>query len=315
MTRRKQFLALLFGFFLLSSTVLAQTAAAPAAKKSGPSFAVKVIGKGSPIIFIPGLSSSGDTWKSTVAHFQDHHECHVLTLAGFAGETPIQPPLLATVREDLAAYIQQKHLQKPVLVGHSLGGNIVIDLAEHHPDLAGPLVIVDSLPFYAGAWFQVKTVEEAAPMIAGMRSYMKAQTREQYEQFVRAGTAVKYMASSPDDVQTLIQWGLASDQATVADVMDEMLSTDLRPDLGRIKSPSLVLGSWAGLNAQMKITAAQVTDTFQKQYVNLQNMHFALAPNARHFIMWDDPKWFLQQLDNFLAKPVETVQDRGLSAQ
>jgi pimeloyl-ACP methyl ester carboxylesterase len=265
------------------------------------------------MILIPGLSSSGDTWKSTVAHFQDRYTCHVLTLAGFAGEAPIQRPLLTSVRDDLAAYIEQHHLQKPVIVGHSLGGNIALDLAVRHPDLVGPVVIVDSLPFYAGAWFQVGTLEEAKPMIAGMKSYMDGQTREQYEAFVRSGAATKFMVTSPEDLQTLIRWGLDSDAKTVSAAMIELISEDLRPDLKNIKSKTLVLGSWAGLKDQMQqngvqITKEAVTKTFREQYANVRRLDFSLAETARHFIMWDDPKWFFQQLDGFLANEAAKVE-------
>src|SRR5262249_8129890 len=90
---------------LLISPVFAQTAPqtekAQQEKKAQPSFSIKVPGHGAPMILIPGMASSGDTWKSTVAHFQNHYTCHVLTLAGFAGEPPIPGPLLATVREEL----------------------------------------------------------------------------------------------------------------------------------------------------------------------------------------------------------------------
>ena len=46
------------------------------------SFRVQVVGRGRPMILIPGLSSSGDTWKTTVARYEDRFTCHVLTVAG-----------------------------------------------------------------------------------------------------------------------------------------------------------------------------------------------------------------------------------------
>lgn len=318
MTQRRQLLALFLGLLLLQLTAVAQTvpASSKAITAANPSFVVKVSGKGAPMILIPGFSSSGDTWNATVARFQDKYECHVVTLAGFAGAAPAEPPLLSKVREDLAAYIEKKHLRKPIIMGHSLGGNIAMDLAEHHPDLTGPLVIVDSLPFFAGAWFQVNSVKDAAPMLNQMHSMMQSQTREQYENFVRSGVTVKYMATNPDDVKTLVTWGLSSDQKTVTEVMYEMLNTDLRSDLSRITAPSLVLGTWTGIRDQMKdnggnITAEQIEGTFEKQYSGLHDIHFALAPTGRHFIMWDEPKWFYQQVESFLANPVEMVQNRG----
>src|SRR5205823_14931808 len=97
--------------------------------------------------FSAGMSSSGDSWTRTVADFQDRYPCHILPLAGFADQPPIHGPLLSAVVDDLAAYIEQHHLENPVIVGHSLGGNIALDLASHHPALVGPVVIVDSLPF------------------------------------------------------------------------------------------------------------------------------------------------------------------------
>src|SRR5271165_2213258 len=57
--------------------------------KSPAAFSVKVTGAGRPMILIPGLSCGGDVWDGTVAHFKDRYECHVLTLAGFAGQPAI----------------------------------------------------------------------------------------------------------------------------------------------------------------------------------------------------------------------------------
>ena len=136
-------------------------AQASATATAPTSFRVHVTGQGRPMILIPGLMSSGDTWKSTVARYQDRFQCHVLTLAGFAGVPPIAAPLLATVRTELAAYIRAQRLDRPVIVGHSLGGTLALALAADHPDLAGPLVIVDSLPFLAGAQLQAKTLDDA----------------------------------------------------------------------------------------------------------------------------------------------------------
>jgi pimeloyl-ACP methyl ester carboxylesterase len=49
-------------------------------------------------------------------------EAHAITIAGFAGQPPISPPLLPRVRDELAAYIRSRKLERPIVVGHSLGG-------------------------------------------------------------------------------------------------------------------------------------------------------------------------------------------------
>src|SRR5476651_793687 len=91
-------LTLLAGILLSGST----QAATPAA------FTVDVTGQGQPIILIPGLASSGEVWQSTVARLcgpQTKRQCHVLTLAGFAGVTPIAGDLLAQTEQQLSDYI------------------------------------------------------------------------------------------------------------------------------------------------------------------------------------------------------------------
>jgi N-formylmaleamate deformylase len=170
------------------------------------SFRVEAHGHGRAMILIPGYASSGDTWKSTVAHFQDRYACHVLTLVGFAGVPPVETPLLARVRDDLATYIRQNQLEKPVIVGHSLGGTLALDLSARFPELVGPLVIVDALPFMAGPTFRVKTLDEAKPGIAAMRAYMLTQTREQYDQGVRSAGGFRHIVTGSDNLELLKQW-------------------------------------------------------------------------------------------------------------
>ena len=295
--------------------------AAPGAQGAAPkSFRVQVVGRGRPMLLIPGLSSSGDTWKTTVARYQDRFQCHVLTLAGFAGVAPLEQGMLAAVRAEIPDYIRREHLDHPVIVGHSLGGSLALAIAADHPDLVGPLVIVDSLPFLAGAQMQAKTLEDAKPSIAAMRAYMTSQTPQQYQDYVKAGTATNFMVTKPADHDVIKQWSLSSDQHTVADAMADLMGMDLRQDIAKIVAPTLVLGTWSGLHEQLKqygmaLSRADVVQTFETQFAKLPTLHFALAETARHFIMFDDPQWFFQELDAFLDDPARRVMTRGFDAK
>jgi N-formylmaleamate deformylase len=177
-------------------------------------------------------------------------------------------------------------------------------------------VIVDSLPFLAGAQFQAKTLDDAKAGIAAMRAYMVNETPQQYTDYVKAGTATAFMVTSPGDLETIKQWGLATDQRTGADAMADLMGLDLREDVARITAPTLVLGTWAGLHEQlakygMTLSRADVLQTFAQQFAKLPRLHFALAETSRHFIMFDDPQWFFAQLDGFTADPAAVVRTRG----
>jgi pimeloyl-ACP methyl ester carboxylesterase len=263
------------------------------------------------MILIPGLSSSGETWTTTVAHLRARYTCHVLTLAGFAGVPAIQAPLLPTVEAELARYITAQHLAAPVIVGHSLGGTLALELAADHPDLVGPVVIVDSLPFL-GMILGAPTVEAAKPIIEQIRAGMAGQSQEQYEAFVRAGSATRAMVASPADHERIVAWGLASDRVTVREAFLGLLGNDLRPKLARITAPVLVIGTWIGYRQQPGTSdRASVMRNFHDQYAGVARLHFAMSDTAHHFVMFDDFPWFREQLDRFLADPGAAVHDRG----
>jgi pimeloyl-ACP methyl ester carboxylesterase len=272
----------------ISSGLLAQSA-----------FQVKVAGRGQPMILIPGLSSSGEVWNSTVARYQDRFECHVLTVAGFAGVPRVPPPMLDRVRDAIATYIKEKKLAQPVIVGHSLGGYLALAVSSNYPGLAGKLVIVDAYPFFAGIADPNVTAEQAKANAAQIRRYMGQQSQEMYERFTKSGVSTRPMVTKDPDLERLIAWGLASDRAAVTDAMCELFTADLRGDLAKISSPTLVLGTWVGYK---EYTDRQRTEAnLRRQYAKLAGVQIRITDTARHFVMWDDPDWMFAQMDPFLG--------------
>jgi pimeloyl-ACP methyl ester carboxylesterase len=262
-------------------------------------FQVKVSGHGQPMILIPGISSSGETWDTTVAHYQDRFQCHVLTVAGFAGVPRVPAPMLDRVRDGLADYIRKNKLERPAIVGHSLGGFVALALAAKYPGLAGKLVIVDAYPFFGGIYAPEVTPAKARENVALMRQYMDVQTQDMYERYVKSGVATRMMVTKDSDLERIIAWGLASDRTAVTDAMCELFAADLRDDLANIKSPTLVLGTWIGYS---QYTDRQRTEAnLRRQYAKLAGVEIQMTDTARHFIMWDDPDWMFGQLDRFLS--------------
>jgi N-formylmaleamate deformylase len=259
-------------------------------------FAVEVSGPANKpaMLLIPGLASGGEVWNDTVARYKDRYQCHVFTLAGFAGVPALESDetFLERVRQDLAAYIREQKLKQPVVVGHSLGGYLAMALAASEPTLVGPLVIVDSLPHLGGVY-------PPSYDAAGMRDGIVNQPREQYDAFVKSGVMYRSMVTGEKYLPILTKWGLASDQKTVGNAMYELTVANLIKDLPKIQSRSLVLGTWYGMKDFT--TREQVEKNFRVQYQSLPNHTFALADTARHFVMYDDPNWFFSHVDAFLA--------------
>ncbi|MGH9414719.1 MAG: alpha/beta fold hydrolase [Terriglobales bacterium] len=295
---------------------LAAAFALAAVAQTHPAFTVQITGHGQPMILIPGMNSSRATWNSTVARLNDHYTCYTLQLAGFAGQPPISQPLLPAVKTELLAYVRARHLSHPILVGHSLGGVIALQVAEQAPPLFGPLVIVDALPFYPGAWFGSKNLAAAQPTLNQMKAGMAHMTTAAFRAAARSGAFTDSMTLSPAHQALLRQWSSSSDMATYIRATEEMLDLDLRPGLARLHQPVLILGTWQGWQSSMaahgvKLTRADFVASFRDQYASLPHLHFAMCDHSRHFIMWDNPAWFFSQLDAFLAHPRHDVRERG----
>jgi pimeloyl-ACP methyl ester carboxylesterase len=92
---------------------------------------------GRPVILIPGLECGPWVWQRTIAGLEKDHVVYAVTLAGFDGVPAPAPDakagtLLDRADASLLELIQQKHIDKPVLVGHSIGGTLSLRFAGEH---------------------------------------------------------------------------------------------------------------------------------------------------------------------------------------
>ena len=271
-------------------------------------FQVQVTGHGRPVILIPGLSCPGEVWDGTVAHYKDNYQLHVISLAGFAGVPRVPGPFLETAREAIAAYARKNELDHPIIVGHSLGGFLALDIAVHYPDLPGKLVIVDSHPMMAGIMDPNMTAEKARSADEQMRKGMEQQSQDMYERTAKSGMYTRPMVTKDSDLDRVIAWSLKSDRTAVTDSMSELFAADLRAEIAKIKLPVLVMGAWIGYK-EYGVTHDTTEANLRSQYAKLDGVRIAVTDSSRHFIMWDDPNWMFAQMDRFL-EPAKTISAR-----
>lgn len=274
-----------------------QAKAEPVAAPSGVS--VEVIGSGRPVLMVPGLASgASEVWRKTCEALQPGVQCHLVQLPGFAGAPPVQAsPWLPAMRDAVLAYVAAQKLERPVVIGHSLGGTLALMLAAEQPARIGPLVIVDALPFLAGIRAPDATAADAEKMAAAMRTQMQTATPEQ--RAAHRQMSARGMSRTPEGQARVVAMGERSDPATVAQAMTELWATDLRPLLPRITQPVRVLGAWAAY-APMGGTLASTRGTYERQYAALPQAEIRMSEQGYHFLMWDDPDWLLAQVREVL---------------
>jgi pimeloyl-ACP methyl ester carboxylesterase len=259
-------------------------------------FRVEVHGAGRPMILIPGLTSSGAVWDATVAHFADRYEVHVLTLAGFAGVPPVaHDDFLAMERDAVLDYIRTEGLERPVMVGHSLGGVLAYWIAATDPGAVGPVVAVDGVPFLPALQQPDADESTMSAQAEQMATFYATMSEEQMRQQSRM--AAQAMVSDGAAVDTIAAWGARSDGATAGRAFAEMMTTDLRDEVAEITSPLLLVMAGGG----MPDAARERTRTaYEAQISAAPRGRVVVATDARHFVMLDDPAFLHDAIERFL---------------
>ena len=264
-----------------------------------PSFDVVKTGAGRPMILIPGLFCSGKVWDETVEHFKDRYACYEITLPGFAGQPPIESDsILKTVVTQLADFIIQNKLKNPVIVGHSLGGFVALQLGVLYPELVGDLVIVSSAPFLPALSMSADiSVDSTRKIGLQIKNGMKNLTSEQIGQYQKF--TLPTMIHDSEEISLVSGMAVKSDPVTQGEVMYELFSNDLRPEMKNIICPVLILGDWISYS-KYGATHESVLKSYTDQFSLAKNVTIAINDSSYHFIMYDEPHWVYQQMETFL---------------
>ena len=258
-------------------------------------FTATVIGQGPDVILIPGLVSSKAVWDETVEQLSATHRVHALQVRGFAGE-PAGPnadgPVLAPLVEEIAAYAGK--LEKPAIIGHSIGGLIAQEVAAKQPKV-DRIMVVDALPFYSLLFGPKATVEMARPQAERMRAQLLAMSDEQFaagqEQAMSGMVKTEGKRGAPKE------WSLKSDRKVAAQAMQDAMTEDARPLLPAIKAKTTVLYAY---DPAMGRPAALVDEMYTSAYAGLKNAKLTRIDGAFHFLMLDQPEVFAKEVEGFL---------------
>ncbi|MDQ7918380.1 alpha/beta hydrolase [Mesonia sp. MT50] len=268
-------------------------------QESSYPFEVKIEGKGDPIILIPGLASSGEVWNQTLEALQNHYQCHILTLAGFNTQEPInlEKGFLPVIQEGIKKYIQQELTQRPILIGHSLGGFLSMSLASEDSKMLKKIIIVDSYPFISAAFNPNATEESSIPQAKMIKKMILSTADSTFAEQQKVTMAT--MMKDSQKIKIATTWSLNSSRKTIAQAMYELMTTDLREKISQIKIPVLVLGSWYAAK-DYGVTKEMIQSNYERQFQGVSSVKIKIAPTAKHFIMWDEPNWFYKEIKVFM---------------
>ena len=275
-----------------------QAAADSAAAFSSARLSIVTQGSGPDIILVPGLTSDRTVWDSIAARVSGRYRLHLVQVNGFSGSPPgpnAEGPVSAPVAEELARYIQETGLNRPAVVGHSMGGSIGLMLAARHPDRVGHLMVVDMYPNLAEVFAPGAPPEAVRRIADSMRAGMLAATADSFA--ASFGQMIANMTRLEDRKPGLLRMVQSSDRTTVANAFHELLVTDLRPELGRITAPVVVLYATP---TNVPLSGEQFAAIMRQAYSGIPNVRLVLVPESLHFIQLDQPERVVAELDSLI---------------
>ena len=273
--------------------------ASTATQFSSDRITVIVRGEGPDILLVPGLASHRDVWAGVADSLDDRYRLHLVQLNGFAGLEPsanADGPVSAPAADELARYITEAELERPAVIGHSMGGTIGMLLAARHPGSVGRLMVVDMHPYLAELF--------------GPPNASADQVRETADQFraqiladppgTPTGTLEQMFPGMTrvDSLQPMLMEGVrGTDRRTAANAFHELIMADLRPELASITAPMVVLYVQP---PDVPLPPEEFDRAVRASYANAPHARLVRVQDSRHFIMFDRPGRFVAEVDSMM---------------
>ena len=231
----------------------------------------RAYGKGPPLVIVHGLLGSPRWWSRNVAALSARFTVLLVEQIGFASGG------LATASVQLDRWMGYLGIPRASLMGHSMGGFIVADLAADHPERVDRLVLVDSIgiPFEWGYRRHAVNLARALPQTSLRTLPLSAIDA------IRAGPLSLLLGAR------------------------EVVAADLRPKLARISAPTLVV--WGARDPLIPVTAGQ------RLAESMPLAMFAALDGAGHVPMWERADAFNSLVLGFLSSPPSAMNLREIA--
>ncbi len=266
------------------------------------------------MVLIPGLACDWTVYEAFMARNGERYTMHAATLAGFGGsEAPAAPeegtkfgdsPWSTAAAGAIVEYIKENKLDRPVLVGHSLGGHLACRIAAENPGLLQSAVSVDGMPAFPIAGPGVNlTAEQREDMAGRIFQSMSSTPDERWPDQQRA--FFMQMVGDPVRGEELVALSLKTPKAVNCRYMAELLASDVTAETKASDTPVLLLAAVPPPGTP-GLTPDAVKGWWTPFVDQAKGVQLVFFEETRHFIMDDAPAEFDRAIEQWVVgQPVE----------
>ncbi len=244
-------------------------------------------GHGEPLVLLHGLGGYIPSWTKNLEALAEHHRVIAVDLPGFGkSDKPAVPYTMSYFAEVVHELVQRLGLVRPVVIGHSMGGQIAIHYALRHPDRVRALVL--SSP----AGLETFSPTEAAWLRGAVTP---AFTYYASDEVVHARHAANF-ATLPGDAAFLVDDRIAIKHArefeaycqAISSCVAGMLAEPVHAQLPELAPPTLVLfGDRDGLIPNPFLHHGRTGTLAQREVDRIPNARLHLLERAGHLAQFE----------------------------
>ncbi len=244
------------------------------------------------VLLIHGWASSQAVWERITSEMGDIATFHALDLAGFGGSPrPVVAPSLQGHVNSVAHYCEAAGIQPDVIMGHSMGGMITLQLLHKHPQLARRFVLIGAVVSgQFGIEGMLSWLVQTPPGAAMLRHTETLWNLVQNETLMRL--VLPPFSIDAHVAERTAKDFLATEPGAAIEAALTMAKADTRPFLPEITHPALII---AGTDDFIVPPAESVTAADL-----LPNAELHLLEGVRHLPPDERPEIVMPLIRDFL---------------
>lgn len=104
------------------------------------------IGTGDPIIILHGLYGSSDNWVTFARQLAERNTVYLIDQRNHGRSSHHPEHSYERMSDDLLAFFANQHIEKAIILGHSMGGKTAMLFTAKYPEKVKGLIVVDIAP-------------------------------------------------------------------------------------------------------------------------------------------------------------------------
>lgn len=234
-----------------------------------------------------GLFGQSDNFGTLAKSFSEFYTVHAVDLRNHGRSFHSDKMGLKDMAEDIKNYLDYHRIDSCHLLGHSLGGRVVIEFSYHHPDRIDRLIVADIAPKAYPPHHQ--GIFKALNSVDFDRIQKRSDVDEILKKYIPEPSVRQFLLKNVY-MQESGKYGFRFNLGVLTRYYDEMIEHELTD--GRFEKPTLFL---RGERSQY------ITDTdFDLIYSRFPKAEIRTVSDAGHWLHAENPKEFFDLVTGFL---------------